>query len=424
MKYSYSVIVFFVILSLTACDTNFNWPNNCTNTCPPGQELKSDCTCYVTKKLPATETQQREILQALAQGNEQLFANLIVNIDPNSTFNLNLIQDLTPLRKIYANNMDISSRLDYQKDNLTLVSLLAPLNKFNSAFNILLSNGADPNFESFSGLSPIEIAIVADQAEKVSMLLKAGAKVNFEGENNVLIRTLNLQKYKTLAVLSSYAKEKQIPFKFPANYFTMAMIENNAEMANAVLPLTDGVANVPNNFGVLPLVQAALLNNSKLMDNLLANGANMELKDHNMRTPILSYLQEVYISQIEGNLPRGMEKNVTEVIKYFLDKGADITAKDTDGENIVFYAVRSNNKPLIELLTINYKQDLNPRNNQEETPLFIAAQNHPALVQYLLSKGANPKVMDKSGRTPAIAAAEMGNMDAYDLLESAAARRL
>ncbi len=424
MKYIYSVLILSVMFSFTACEF-LEWPKNCTNTCPPGQELKRDCTCYITKKLPATEAQQKEILQALAQGNEQTFINLIANIDPNSKFNLNLMQDLTPLKKVYAENMDISGRLDYQTDNLTLISLLAPLNKFNQSFNILLSNGADPNFESFPGLPAIEIAIVADQGDKVYLLLKAGAKVNFEGENNILAQTLNLGRYKALYALSSYAKEKQIPFHFPTNYFTMAMIENNLEMANAVLPLTDKeVVNIPNNFGVLPLVQAAVSMNFRLMDNLLANGADIELKDQNQRTPLLSYLQEVYVSQIEGNLPRGLEKQVSETVKHFLDKGADVNAKDTDGENIVFYAVRTNNKPLIELLTANYRQDLNPRNNQGETPIYIAAQNNPALVQYLLSKGANPKVMDKNGRTPAIAAAEMGNMDTYDLLESAAARRL
>ncbi|MBO4707453.1 MAG: ankyrin repeat domain-containing protein [Elusimicrobiaceae bacterium] len=424
MKYIYSVLVFSVILCLTACDINFNWPNNCKNTCPPGQELKSDCTCYVTKKLPATEPQQKEILQALAQGNEQSFTNLILNIDPNSTFNLDLMQDLTPLKKVYANNTDISSRLDYQRDNLTLISLLAPLKNFNPAFNILLNNGADPNLESFPGLSPIEIAISADQEEKLKMLLKAGAKVNFEGEDNILIRTLNLRKYKALSILSDFAKESQISFRFPSNYFTMAMLENDTDFANAVLPLTDGVANIPNGFGVLPIVQAAVSNNFELMDNLIANGANIELKDQNLRTPILAYLQEIYIAKIEENLPKGKEKQITETVKHFLDKGADISVKDKEGENIVFYAIRGNNKPLIELLTINYRQDLNTKNNQGETPLFIAAQNTPELVPYLLSKGANPKVMDRNGRTPAVAAAEIGNMDIYDLLENAAARRL
>ena len=171
-------------------------------------------------------------------------------------------------------------------------------------------------------------------------------------------------------------------------------------------------------------MQAAIIGNKELMTTLIESGASLELKDQNLRTPVLAYLQEIYIAKIENNFPVGRESQVTEIVKHFLEKGADITAKDNNGENIMFYAVRDDNKSLIDLLIATYKQDINTRNNDQETPLFIAAQNYPGLVPFLISKGANPKVMDKNGRTPAIAAAEMGNMDIYDFLESAAARRL
>ena len=423
MKHIYSILILSVIFSLTAC--NFELPKNCENTCPPGQSRKSDCTCYTPKKSPVTNSQQKAILQALAQGNEQILANIVVNIDPNSAFNLDSMEDLSTLKRLYVNNIDISTRLEYQKDNLNLISLLAPLNDFNTTFEILLKNGANPNLEAFPGIKPLEIAVSANQGEKVKMLLNAGAQVNFEGEDNILIKTLNLQKYNALYALANFAKEKQISFRFPSEYFTVAMVENNPELASAVLPLTEGdVSNTPNSFGVLPLVQAAFMGNFKLIDNLIQNGANLELKDENLRSPLLAYLQEVYIAQIEGNLPRGNEQKVTETVKYFLVKGADVSAKDKDGENIMFYAVRGNNKPLIELLISGYQQDINTKNNQGETPLFIAAQNEVSLVPYLLAKGANPKVMDVNGRTPAIAAVELGNMDTYDFLENAAAARL
>ena len=208
MKYIYVLLIFPVMLFFTACDINFNWPNNCKNTCPEGQELKSDCSCYAPKKSQATEGQQKEILQALAQGSEQCFAIMVANIDPNSTFNLNLASDFDSIKRIYANNINISGRLEYQKDNLNLISLLAPLNNFNDAFNILLQNGADPNLQAFPGLTPLEIAISADQGAKVALLLKAGAQINFEdGENNILTNTLNMQKYNALLALSEFAKE-------------------------------------------------------------------------------------------------------------------------------------------------------------------------------------------------------------------------
>jgi len=423
MQYIYKIFIFSVVLFFTAC--NFDGFNFCKNTCPPGQKPDKDCVCQATQKMPATEVQQKEILQLIISNDEQNLAKAVAIISPDSPFNLELLQDQNSFKNLYANNIDIFTRLSYQKDNLTLISLLAPLNNFNEVFKTLLQNGADPNFEAFSGLKPLEIAIVADQGEKVKMLLDAGAQINFEGENNILIQTLNLERYKALYALSTFAKEKQIPFEFPSNYFTQAMIDNQIDLAKALLPLINKEAvNTTNNFGVLPLVQAAFLGNIGLMDTLLANGADMELKDQNLRTPLLAYLQEIYIAQIEGNFPMGRENQITETVKHFLEKGADVTATDSNGENIMFYAVRGNNKPLIELLTINYNQNLNPTNNQGETPLFIAAQNTPALVPYFLSKGANPKVMDQNGRTPAIAAVELGNMEIYDLLENAAARRL
>ena len=420
MKNFYRFLTSFVILCLAAC--NFNSSTNCQNTCPEGQKQNEDCSCSFIKKAPASESQQKEIFQYILTQNEEALSKLAGKIAPDSPLNLNLLPNYEDFQNIYANNINIFTKLTYQKDNLTLLSLLAPLNNFNETFNILLKNGANPNLQAFYGETPLGIAIDSNQGTKVKSLLEAGAEVSFEGENNILTTALNLEKYKALYALANFAKSKQISFRFPPNYFTGAMINNQTDLALAVLPLTDEqVLNIPNNFDILPLVQAAFLNNFQLIDALIENGANLELKDRNQRTPLLAYLQEIYIAKIEGNLPNGNESKITETVKHLLEKGADINTKDNYGENILFYAVRDNNKSLIDLLITTYKQDINTRNNQGETPLFIAAQNYPALVPYLLAKRANPKVMDRNGRTPAIAAAELGNMDIYELLESSSA---
>ena len=416
--------IYFVLLTLflfTGCDLY----KQCTTPCPTGQKRKLDCSCYVPKRPLATEAQQKEILQAIIKKNEQVLSNLIITIAPDSPLNLTVLPDMKSFKNVYANNIDMFTRLTYQTDNLTLLSLLAPLDNFNDTFNILLQQGADPNLQSFSDLAPLHIAIAANQEKKVTMLLKAGAKVSFEEPNNILINTLNLGKYKSLKALANYAKEKQIAFSFPSDYFVVAMIDNQIDLADAVAPLTSKESlNTPNNFGVLPLVQAAFLGNTGLMNTLISNGADLELRDIHSRTPLLAYLQEVYIAQIEGNFPSKREAKITEIAKYFLEKGVNQNAKDEDGEDVLFYAIRANNTPLVKLLLETYKHDVNTKNNQGETPLFLAAQNAKSLVSMLLAKGANPKVMDKNGRTASIAAAEMGNMDIYDLLENAASTRI
>ena len=430
-KYFLLPIMLFSVLGFTLCCGCSKYFDNkeeekkCQTSCPEGEEQKEDCSCAAPERLNATNHQQEDLLQAILENKEGKLYNLVNRIAPDSPIDLQNLSQLQEFKNLYAKNAEIFRRLNNQTNNLTLLSLLAPLENFDSSFRLLLKNGANPNYQAFTNVYPLQLAIIADQGNKVQMLLEAGAKVSFQGEINVLTSALNLKKYKALKTLADYAKKSGIELDFPSTYFTEAMYNKQAELAIAVLPITNAeIVNTPDNFGNLPLVQAAFMGSSNLIDALLENGANIELKDTNSRTPLLSYLNEVYIGQIEGNFPKKMDENVKNMVKHFLDKGADITAQDANGEDIMFYAVRSNNLPLINLLFDTYKYNINTRNTQGETPLFIAAQNNATLVPLMLQKGANPKVMDNNGRTPAIAAAEMGDMDMYEMLENAPAPML
>lgn len=421
MKNIFYMMLVSVLFSFIACSPTSN-EEGCTNTCPEDQIQKEDCSCFAPPKLPATEAQQQEILQAILNKDEGKLNQLVNKVTPDSMIDLKVLQDQQAFKNIYAKKSDIVGRLNYQNNNLTLLSLLAPLDNFNEAFKTLLVNGADPNYEAFMGLTPLQIAINADNGTKVQSLLEHGAKANFEGANNILTKTYNLRQTKALKALSKYAKKTGVPFTFPENYFISAMINNQQSLAEAVLPLTNKeITNIPNNFGVFPLTQAALSNNIDLVDALLENGADINIKGTNNRTPVLQYLHEIYLSKIEENNDVVTENNkVVEMVKHFLEKGADAQAKDDLGEDIMFYVVRGNYMELVDVLINTYKCDINIKNDQGETPLFIVAQNYPNMVHPFLEKGANPKVADITGRTPAVAAVEMGNMDTYDFLSNAA----
>lgn len=420
MKHIFYILVLSVLFSFTACSNK----ESCPGACPEGQIQQKDCSCITPVREPASKEQQTAILQALINHDEQALKDLVNKISANSTIDLKALQDPAPFKALYANNMDITARLNFQNSNLSLVSLLAPLAGFDDAFNTLLNHGADPNYQTFPGLSPLQIAINADQEAKTKLLLKHGAKANFDGEDNIITETYEARKNKALKGITSYAKQANIAFTFPDDYFTSAMANNQQDLAEALLPLTNKeIVSTPNSFGVFPLVQAALSNNKSLFNTLLENGANLNSKDLNNRTPLLQYLQEIYLAKIEGNDTDGMFTNneqVVSMVKFFLEKGADVNAKDNLGENILFYAIRGNYMELVDFLIAEHKCDINSVNEQGETPLFIVAQNYPELVPSFLEKGANPKVTDKTGRTPAVAAVEMGNMETFDLLEHAA----
>ena len=424
MKYILYVTAMSVLFSFMACSPSSNQEVQCIDPCPEDQIQKEDCSCVAPPKLQATEAQQTEILQAILNKNERKLNQLVNKIAPDSMIDLKVLQDNNSFRNLYVKNGDIYNRLNYQNSNLTLLSLLAPLNGFDEAFNSLLTYGANPNYQAFLGLSPLQISINSDEGEKVRMLLEHGAEANFEGENNIITETYNLKKNKALKSLSTYAKKVGTSFTFPESYFTEAMMNNQQDLAEALLPLTNKeTLNTPNNFGVLPLVQAALSNNVTLINTLLDNGADINARDFNERNPLLQYMQEIYLAKIEGNDTTGVytsKDKVIPMIKLFLEKGINVNAKDNLGEDIMFYVVRNNYMELVDFLIKNYNCDINTTNGQGETPLFIVAQNYPNLVRSFLQKGANPKVTDNAGRTPAVAAVEMGNMETYDLLENAA----
>ncbi|WP_246846809.1 ankyrin repeat domain-containing protein [Leptospira barantonii] len=91
-----------------------------------------------------------------------------------------------------------------------------------------------------------------------------------------------------------------------------------------------------------------------------------------------------------------------EYAKYFIENGADVNAKNDDGQTplhlVTYFA--EDKKEIMKLL-LKHGAKINSKNNQGQTPLHIAARmNRPWVVKYFLSQGANQNIKDKSGKTP------------------------
>ena len=74
--------------------------------------------------------------------------------------------------------------------------------------------------------------------------------------------------------------------------------------------------------------------------------------------------------------------------------------------------------PLVEyLMDPDRNIDIEPRNDNEETPLHYAAlQGQLEVVKYLIFKVKNKKPMDKFGKTPLDRAQSNGHQDIVDFL--------
>jgi len=110
-------------------------------------------------------------------------------------------------------------------------------------------------------------------------------------------------------------------------------------------------------------------------------------------------------------------------VKFFLEKGADINARDKNSNTPLHKAVFSGHTKTAELL-IAKGADINVRDNNGSTPLHTAAfRGHSKIVELLLSAGADANAKNNRGKTPFYYAntvlndptvpIEPGNMDNY-----------
>lgn len=99
--------------------------------------------------------------------------------------------------------------------------------------------------------------------------------------------------------------------------------------------------------------------------------------------------------------------NQAEQIRYFLSKGVSVNQVNEDGNN-VFMAAAAANRDIAALeLLVPQVKNINQANNAGQTALMLAVKgNSPEVVSYLISKGADVKVLDKKGNNLAFYAVE------------------
>jgi len=99
--------------------------------------------------------------------------------------------------------------------------------------------------------------------------------------------------------------------------------------------------------------------------------------------------------------------NQAEQIKYFLGKGVSVDQVNEDGNNVLMSAAAVNRDLAVYELLLPKTKNINQANIQGQTALTLAVRaNSPEVVSYLISKGADVKVLDKKGNNLAFYAVE------------------
>ena len=132
------------------------------------------------------------------------------------------------------------------------------------------------------------------------------------------------------------------------------------------------------------LLVASYFGHNAVVRLSLAEGADVDAKDKDGQTPL-------------GWAARNGHEAV---VQQLLGKGADVDAKDKDSRTPLWWAAGIGHKAVVQQL-LGKGADVDVKDKKGLTPLGWAAGNgHEAVVQQLLGKGADVDIKDKNGLTP------------------------
>ncbi len=249
---------------------------------------------------------------------------------------------------------------------------------------LLLENGANPDASyDFEGGPTIIMSARADMAE---LLISYGAEIDYyavEGENpfGAAVRRGDVDAMKVFLKHGVKPDVSSIMDEGSANCdYALACFIQGAESAFY--------------YGAS---EYSLIEVLKLLIEL---GADIHANIEHYNNPSQSLL--MYMA----------ESNSVQIMKFLLDNGVDINAKDFEGKTALDYALREgNNRAADFLLERNAKVSVH-----DDVLIPLAEDGNIERIQFFLDKGADINAKDKDGNTALHSAAHYGRIDTIKFL--------
>lgn len=330
----------------------------------------------------------------------------------------------------------------------------------------LIARGASTKTKDISGSTPLHEAVRYGRVDIAKLLLKSGANPNAQdslGKSPLLIisnQEGRSEIYSLLLIYGADPNSKDMYGDTPLHIATMA------GMKTSILEkLVDAGADINerNKKGVTPLALAVEHQWTEHIDFYAKRGADIHAEDMEGKSP-LSRALETSLEMTKklvnssnassrdslGNTPLhiAIENGASiEQITYLIECGADINARNRNGDSPLFLAVKGNLRAIGEKLlakqadvfatnTENYSplrmamtiggdvQDwilssevIKNTDGIGNTPLHYAAEwQIDSAVSVLLEKGANPNVQNSNGETPMFSAVKSDSISTIRLL--------
>ena len=234
---------------------------------------------------------------------------------------------------------------------------------------LLLEQGVDVNVLDEKHETPLHIASSVGHLENVQVLLDRGAKANAENING------------------------QIPLHLVSQF----QLEENSNVTRLFLQLGMDVNTRDSKEQATPLHFASFCGHFEITLALLDHGADVDARNSDDQTP----LHRVSLSP-RRRLESGY-KEANRLAQLMLERGADVNARDKDKATPLHFASFMSNLETTRVL-LDQGANIHAKNIQGQNPLHIVSQgdyvSEPALVELLLSRGADVNARDNDQATP------------------------
>lgn len=185
--------------------------------------------------------------------------------------------------------------------------------------------------------------------------------------------------------------------------FFNACIKGDIEVIKKILENNFDI-DLTDKQGITGLNFAVAYNQFNVVRFLIEKGANLNIKDKNGWSPIITASQ--------------LLKDKTEIVKYLIQNGANINQVDKDGFSALHIAIENNYFNVAKLLIIKGIDISIKTKLDKETALHKAVRsNNFELVQLLLDKGAKISEVNYENLSALQIAESESSNDIYEILK-------
>lgn len=256
--------------------------------------------------------------------------------------------------------------------------------------------------------------------KRASIALNKGANINCvdKNNNNALILAVFSRDYELVKFLANYHKDEKgrviediepiaVNWKNKDGISALHLAIKLKNFRIAKILLDAGVdPNLTDKYGETPIFNAVKEDEPDLIELLLSYGADVNHKNREGQTPVIVASQN-----------RNRQQALLALIKYC----ADLKMADYKNRNPLMHAANNDNGAMMDIILKAVDYDVDYMNhvdiNHVSTLMICAKRGNREGVRVFLSRGANPFLFDKNGKSASDVANQNGHHTCYEIIE-------